>query len=96
MVAWGLGAAEPAIRSGAFGFNGALTMIALVGVFYRPSVASVVYALLAAVASAVVFAAVSAAFAPVGMPALTLPFVLVVWVFVLAGPLFPRLQPAPA
>ena len=28
------------------------------------------------------------------MPALTLPFVLVVWLFVLAGPVFPGLRPA--
>ncbi|MGH7020911.1 MAG: urea transporter [Brevundimonas sp.] len=96
MVAWGLGAAEPAIRSGAFGFNSALTMIALVSVFFRPGVASVIYAALAAVASTVVFAAVSASFAPIGMPALTLPFVLVVWVFVLAGPAFQRLRRADA
>ena len=42
----------------------------------------------------VVFAAVSAAFAPIGMPAMTLPFVLVVWVFVLAAPAFPGVRRA--
>lgn len=31
-------------------------------------------------------------FFPLGMPALTLPFVLVVWLFVLAGPFFSRLR----
>ena len=35
LVAWGMGAAEPAIRAGAFGFNGVLTAIALVGVVFR-------------------------------------------------------------
>ncbi|HUH90749.1 MAG TPA: urea transporter [Lysobacter sp.] len=38
------------------------------------------------------FAALSAALEPLGMPALTLPFVLVTWCFVAAGPLFPRLR----
>lgn len=93
LVAWGMGAAEPAIRSGAFGFNGVLTAIALAGVFFVLDATAVVYATLAVVASAIVFAAVSAALQPLGMPALTAPFVLVVWLFVLAGPLFPRLRP---
>lgn len=92
LTAWGMGAAEPAIRSGAFGFNSVLTAIALASVFFRPSVASLAYAALATVATTMVFAAVSAALEPVGMPAMTLPFVLVVWVFVLAAPLFPRVQ----
>lgn len=92
VVAWGLGAAEPAIRSGAFGFNSVLTAIALAGVFFVLDVASALYALIAAISAAVVLAAVSAALQPLGMPALTFPFVLVVWVFVLAGPLFPRLR----
>ena len=94
LTAWGMGAAEPAIRSGAFGFNSVLTAIALASVFFRPSVASLAYAALATVATTVVFAAVSAALEPVGMPAMTLPFVLVVWVFILAAPLFPRVSRA--
>lgn len=96
LVAWGMGAAEPAIRSGAFGFNSVLTAIALGSVFYALDKASAAYTLLATIATAVVFAAVSAALEPLGMPALTLPFVLVVWLFVLAGPVFPGLRPATA
>jgi urea transporter len=92
LVAWGMGAAEPAIRSGAFGFNSVLTAIALGGVFFVLDKASTAYTLLAAIATAIVFAAVSAALEPLGMPALTLPFVLVVWLFVLAGPMFPGLR----
>jgi len=92
LVAWVMGAAEPAIRSGAFGFNSVLTALALGSVFLVLNAASAVYTLIATVATAVVFAAVSAALEPVGMPALTLPFVLVVWLFVLASPLFTRLR----
>ena len=92
LVAWGMGAAEPAIRSGAFGFNSALTAIALASVFFVLDVASTAYTLLAVVMTAIMFAALSAALEPVGMPALTAPFVLVVWLFVLASPMFPRLR----
>ena len=92
LVAWGMGAAEPAIRSGAFGFNSVLTAIALGGVFFVLDKASTAYTLLATIATTIVFAAVSAALEPLGMPALTLPFVLVVWLFVLAGPMFPGLR----
>jgi urea transporter len=92
LVAWGMGAAEPAIRAGAWGFNSALTAIALGAVFYTLDAFSFTYALLATVATTVVFAAVSAALEPLGMPALTLPFVLVVWCFLFASPLFPGLR----
>ncbi len=95
LTAWALGAAEPAMRSGLFGFNSVLTAIALGGVFFVPNRVSIAYALLATAATAVVFAAVAAALQPLGLPALTLPFVLVVWVCVLAGPLLPGLGPPP-
>ncbi|MGH8504454.1 MAG: urea transporter [Stenotrophobium sp.] len=96
LVAWGMGAAEPAIRAGAFGFNPALTAIALGSVFFAINTASVAYTALAAITTTVVFAAVSAALEPLGMPALTAPFVLVVWGFLFASPIFPRLRPAAA
>lgn len=92
LVAWAMGAAEPAIRSGAFGFNSVLTALALGSVFFVLDAAAAVYTLIATLATAVLFAALSAALEPVGMPALTLPFVLVVWLFVLASPLFARLK----
>lgn len=91
LIAWGLGAAEPAIRSGAFGFNAVLAAIALGAVFFRINAISLFYAVLGMIAATVVSAAASAALKPLGMPALTLPFVLVVWMFLLAGPLFPGL-----
>jgi len=92
LIAWGLGAAEPSIRSGGFGFNPVLTAVAMGSFFTVLGMASIVYIVLAAIATVITFAAVSAALEPLGMPALTLPFVLVVWVFVLASSLFPRLQ----
>ncbi len=91
LVAWGMGADEVAIRSGAFGFNSVLTAIVFAG-FAVTNVASTTYATLAVVTTAVVFAALSAALEPLGMPALTSPFVLVVWLFLLASPNFRHIQ----
>lgn len=92
LMGWILGAAEPALRAGAFGFNPALTAIAVGGVFIAVDRVSFVYSILAILATVVVFAGMSAALEPLGMPALTAPFVIVVWLFVLAGPVFPRLK----
>ena len=94
LVGWGMGAAEPAMRVGVYGFNSALTAIVLCDLVLVPNAAAAAYALLAALATAVVYAAVAAAFEPLGMPALTLPFVLVAWVFVLASPQCARLRQA--
>lgn len=92
LVAWGMGAAESAIRSGAYGFNPVLTAIALGSGFFVLNAASVAYAALGVVVTAVVYAAMSAVLEPLGMPALTSAFVLVVWLFLLASPLFQRLR----
>lgn len=91
LVAWRMGATEESIRLGLFGFNPALTAIALASVFLVLDRAAALYAFLAVVVTAVVFASVSAALLPIGMPALTAPFVLVTWAFVLAAPSFGRL-----
>ena len=96
LVAWGMGAAEPAMSVGAYGFNSVLTAIVLCDLVLVPSASTAAYAFLAALATAVVYAAVSAAFEPLGLPALTLPFVLVAWMFILASPHFQRLRPRPA
>ena len=94
LVGWGMGAAEPAMRVGAYGFNSVLTAIVLCDLVLVLCLSTAAYALLAALATAVVFASVSAAFEPLGMPALTLPFVLVSWMFILASPLCRRLRQA--
>ena len=94
LVGWGMGAAEPAMRVGAFGFNSVLTAIVLCDLVLVPSASTAAYAFLAALATAVVYAAVAAAFEPLGLPALTLPFVLVAWMFILASPQCRRLRQA--
>lgn len=94
LVAWGMGAAEPAIRAGAFGFNSVLVAIALGSGCLAMNATTAVYTTLAVVVTAIVFAAMSAALEPLGMPALTSPFVLVVWLFLLASPHFQRIRPS--
>jgi urea transporter len=91
-VAWGMGAGELAIHGGAFGFNSALTAIAICSGYFVLNLASMVYGTIAVVTTAVVFAAISAALEPHGVPALTSPFVLVVWIFLLASGHFKKLR----
>ncbi len=92
LLAWALGAAEPAIHAGAFGFNSVLVAIALQGVFLPQAGItgwrSACYTALALLATPLVLAALSAALQPLGLPAMTMPFVLVVWLFLLARPAF--------
>lgn len=94
LTAWGMGAAEPAVRSGGFGFNSTLTAIALASVFLVPGTASYAFALLGAVVAPFLTAACSAALEPLGMPAMTLPFVLTTWVFLFASRRFSRITAA--
>ena len=94
LVAWGMGAAEPAIRAGAFGFNSVLTAIALAGAFLAPGRMSMLYALAGAIVTPFVAAASAAALEPLGMPPMTLPFVLTTWMFLLAGRGFSTIKEA--
>lgn len=85
LVAWLWGASELAIQSGAFGFNGVLVAIALGVMLDRSRSFYWGLIILALLSTPFVYAALSAALEPIGMPTLTLPFVLVVWLFMLAA-----------
>lgn len=85
LVAWAMGAAEPAIRSGLFGYNSVLVAIALSGAFLAPGRIAIACAVFAALGTPFVTAAAAAALEPVGLPALTLPFLLVTWTALLAS-----------
>jgi urea transporter len=93
LTAWTVGASGIAIFHGLYGFNSVLTAIALGGLFYVLTWRSAVYALIAAIITALVFAAISLFLSPIGMPALTAPFVLVTWIFLLAKAGFKALVP---
>jgi urea transporter len=80
-TALAMGADGFSVYHGLYGFNAVLCAIALGGVFFVLTWRSVLYALLAAVFSAAAFAAIAVLLSPIGMPALTAPFVLTTWLF---------------
>lgn len=78
-----LGAESQLITDGLLGFSPVLTAIALGSVFYRPSVKVAAYAALGTVFTVIAQAALNVALSPLAIPALTAPFVLVLWLFLL-------------
>ena len=78
-----LGAESALISAGLLGFSPVLTAIALGTVFHRPSPRVVAYAALGTVFTVVVQGAMNVALTPLGIPALTAPFVLTPWLFLL-------------
>jgi urea transporter len=81
LTALAIGGDGVAIYHGLYGFNAVLCAIALGGLFFVLTWKSALYALLAAVFSVPVFAAIAVLLSPIGMPALTAPFVLTTWLF---------------
>ena len=78
-----LGAESDLITGGLLGFSPVLTAITLGTVFYRPSPRVAAYAALGAAFTVVTQAAMNVALTPLAIPALTAPFVLVSWIFLL-------------
>lgn len=78
-----LGAESQLITDGLLGFSPVLTAIALGSVFYQPSVKVAAYAALGTVFTVIAQAALNVALNPLAIPALTAPFVLVLWLFLL-------------
>jgi urea transporter len=71
------------ITGGLLGFSPVLTAITLGTVFYRPSPRVATYAALGAAFTVVAQAATNVALTPLAIPALTAPFILVSWMFLL-------------
>jgi urea transporter len=86
------GAESDLITGGLLGFSPVLTAIALGTVFYQPSWRVVAYTALATVFTVITQSAVNVALTPFAIPALTAPFVLVTWIFLLPRQCF---EPAP-
>ncbi len=76
------------VMRGLYGFSPVLTAMAVGVVFLRTSVRVAAYALLATVATVCVQAAFNVLMAPIGLPVLTAPYVLVMYLFVAAKPIF--------
>jgi urea transporter len=77
------GAESELITGGLLGFSPVLTAIALGAVFYRPSWRVAIYAMLGTLFTVITQAALNVALTPLAIPALTAPFVLVTWIFLL-------------
>jgi urea transporter len=77
------GAESELITGGLLGFSPVLTAIALGTVFYQPSLRVAAYTALGTVFTVIVQAALNVALTPFAIPALTAPFVLVTWIFLL-------------
>jgi len=93
LTALALGGDGVAIYHGLYGFNAVLCAIALGGLFFVLTWKSALYALLAAVFSVAAFAAIAVLLSPIGMPALTAPFVLTTWLFLWPKAGFRALEP---
>lgn len=79
-----LGSESDLITGGLLGFSPVLTAITLGTVFRQPGLRTAAYAALGTVFTVIVQAAMNAALTPLAIPALTAPFVLVSWLFLLA------------
>lgn len=91
------GAPEGAISDGLFGYNAALTAIALGGFFLVLTPASALYTLFGVVVSTWLWASVAIFLEPIGMPVLTSTFVIVTWLMLIGVNGFAALVPiAPA
>jgi urea transporter len=78
-----LGASGSSVRAGLYGFSAVLTAIAVGAVFNTPSTRVTLYALFATLFTVIAQAALNAALSPVGIPTLTFPYVLTMWIFLL-------------
>jgi urea transporter len=78
-----LGAESEMITGGLLGFSPVLTAITLGTVAYRPSLRVAVYAAVATIFTVITQSALNVALMPLAIPALTAPFVLVSWIFLL-------------
>lgn len=80
-----LGANLGLIEMGLYSFNPVLTMMAVGWVFLKPDGKSAALAVLAGFLTVVCQAGLANFLAPIGLPTLTFPFVLVMWMFLFAA-----------
>jgi len=85
------GAHDEAIRDGLFGYNAALTAMALGGLFLVLNVEGFIYTVIGILVTARVWASLGIFLEPSGIPVLTAAFVSVTWLMLLAKGAFPGL-----
>ena len=89
------GGPEGAIRDGLFGYNAALTAIALGGFFLVLTPAALLYTLFGVVVTTWLWASVAIFLSPIAMPVLTSTFVIVTWLMLIGQYGFKALTPVP-
>jgi urea transporter len=85
LVAWALGYDEPVVQNGVVAFNSILTTIGLGGFFLVFSGRSLIYALIGSLLALWVFLVMAVLLNPLGLPALSIGFVLVVAIMMLGA-----------
>jgi urea transporter len=90
------GAESGLITAGLLGFSPVLTAIALGTVFYQPSPRVAAYTALGTIFTVITQAALNVALTPIAIPALTAPFVLASWLFLLPRQCFEPVAPTAA
>jgi urea transporter len=88
LVAWALGYDEPVVRNGVIAFNSILSAIGLGGFFLVFSGRSLVYALIGSLLALWVFLVMAVLLNPLGLPALSIGFVLVTAIMMLGAQTF--------
>src|SRR5262249_15683800 len=78
-----LGSTDPALCHGAYGFNAALAAVGFGGLFFVITRRAAVYALLCALTATAGMVWMATLLAPLGLPALSAPFTLTSWLFLL-------------
>lgn len=86
---------ETPVRLGLYGFNSVLCGIAMGGIFFYLNIRTFLYALGCMVLGAIATGAFSVLLSPIGMPALTWPFIVVTWLFLFAGSMFRNIAQVP-
>jgi len=95
LVAWALGYDEPVVRNGVIAFNSILTAIGLGGFFLVFNRRSLVYALIGSLLALWVFLVMAVLLNPLGLPALSIGFVLVTAIMMLGTQTFGFVQQVP-
>ncbi|HWJ76208.1 MAG TPA: urea transporter [Kaistia sp.] len=86
IVAHLAGAESDLVTGGLLGFSPVLTAVALGCTFASPTPRNLAYAAFATGITVIAQVAMNAALAPVALPAMTMPFVLITWLFLMARP----------
>lgn len=91
LTAYSLQPSYALINLGLYGYNAVLTMIAVAGTFDADSPFALIRGIIATIIVVPITASINTLLLPYGIPPLTMPFVLVTWIFIGARRVLPKL-----